>query len=216
MLVLAFVQTKRGLSLRAGAHFQCGMVVANEALWKSQAIMNQEELFMRGHTTCQRVTAVLIFVLALTLTGAAAQTNAQGRSNSRDVGYSESNDSTRARVAKSESETEPAKILRGAHTIFVKPNEYIDAEYLEYKLDKYPEFEQWHLAFVKNAEKADLVIEVHRTALNYIFSVIEPQSSIVVAKGKVVAINGLVAAEDIAQVIIKRMKNTRALPTNEQ
>jgi hypothetical protein len=157
----------------------------------------------------------MIFALALTGVGAEAQVRAQSRTSASDAGYSESNNSTRVRVAEGASETDPTKILRGAHTIFVVPNEYIDAEYLEYKLDKMPEFEQWHLAFVKKAEKADLVIEVHRTALNYIFSVVEPESSIVVAKGKVVAINGLVAAEDIAQVIIKRMKNTRALPANE-
>lgn len=168
---------------------------------------------MRVHAISLRIATALIFIF--TLTGAEAQVNAQGQSNSKNIGYSESNDSTRVRVTRSERETDPAKILRAAHTIFIKPNEYIDAEYLEYKLDKHPEFEQWKLAFVKNEEKADLVVEVHRTALNYIFSVVEPESSIVVAKGKVVAINGLVAAEDIAQVIIKRMKNTRALPTNE-
>ncbi|HKP72475.1 MAG TPA: hypothetical protein VJT82_06025, partial [Pyrinomonadaceae bacterium] len=71
----------------------------------------------------------------------------------------------------------------------------------------------WQLSFVKDKEKADLVIEIRKTALNYIFSVVEPESSIVVTKGKVVAVNGLVAAEDISHEIVKRMRATRALPT---
>lgn len=110
---------------------------------------------------------------------------------------------------------DPAKILRAARTIYVKPNRYIDAKYLEYKLGKYREFQQWKLAIVKDETKADLILDVHRRAANYIFSIEEPHSSVVVVNGKVVAINGLVAAEDIAREIIKRMSATRALPTND-
>jgi hypothetical protein len=134
----------------------------------------------------------------------------------RDTGsYSDSDASPRSRIASDRVETHPAKILRAARTIYIKPNEYIDAEYLEYKLDKLPEFAQWKLIFVRDSGKADLVVELHRKAFNYIFSVVEPQSSVVVTKGKVVAINGLVAAEDISKEIVKKMKNTRALPTSE-
>ena len=130
-------------------------------------------------------------------------------------GYSDSDAATRSRTASGRIETDPANILRAARTIYIKPNQYIDAEYLEYKLDKLPEFAQWKLVFVRDGEKADLVVELHRKALNYIFSIVEPQSSVVVTKGKVVAINGLVAAEDISREIVKKMKNTRALPTSE-
>ncbi|HEY0407061.1 MAG TPA: hypothetical protein VGC89_15125 [Pyrinomonadaceae bacterium] len=141
--------------------------------------------------------------------------SAQGQTSRQATGYSDSADSTRSRVAGSEPETDPARLLRAAHTIHIQPNEYIDAEYLEYKLDKLPDFQQWRLAFVKDAEKADLLLEIHRTAMNYIFSVVDRQSSVVVVKGKVVAINGLVAAEDISKQIIKRMQAVRALPIDE-
>jgi hypothetical protein len=149
--------------------------------------------------------------LALTagMAGGYAQTTRQAG------GYSDSDAATRARTAGGRMETDPANILRAARTIYIKPNQYIDAEYLEYKLDKLPEFAQWKLVFVRDSGKADLVVELHRKALNYIFSVVEPQSSVVVTKGKVVAINGLVAAEDISREIVKKMKNTRALPTSE-
>ena len=130
--------------------------------------------------------------------------------------YSLSTESTRSRTTKSETEMDPARILRSARTIYIEPNKYIDATYLEYKLGKDPEYQQWKLAIVKKKEKADIVLNIHRRALNYIFSIEEPESSIVVVNGKVVAINGLVAAEEMAKEIIKRMRAKRALPAGEQ
>jgi hypothetical protein len=141
--------------------------------------------------------------------------SAQGQTARNAAGYSDSDAATRSRITGNESETDPARLLRAAHTIHIRPNEYIDAEYLEYKLDKLPDFQQWRLAFVKDGEKADLLLEIHRAALNYIFSVVDRQSSVVVVKGKVVAINGLVAAEDISKQIVKRMQSVRALPVEE-
>jgi hypothetical protein len=140
---------------------------------------------------------------------------AQGRAATKADSYSDSSDSIRKRTSRSEPETEPASLLRAARTIYIRPNDYIDAEYLEYKLDKLPDFQQWRLAFVRDGDKADLVLEIHRKALNYIFSVVDRESSIVIVKGKVVAINGLVAAEDISREIIKRMQAVRALPVDE-
>ncbi|HEX8161534.1 MAG TPA: hypothetical protein VF538_06655 [Pyrinomonadaceae bacterium] len=105
----------------------------------------------------------------------------------------------------------PPEILRRARTVFVAPNRHVDAEYLEYKLDKLPEFGEWGLAIVKDEGKADLVIEIDRAALDYGFSVVGRASATVVARGKVVAVNGLVAAEDISHEIVRRMKERRAL-----
>ncbi|HEX8128118.1 MAG TPA: hypothetical protein VF527_03385 [Pyrinomonadaceae bacterium] len=158
--------------------------------------------------------AALSFVVVLAATGAHAQT-----SRDADRTYSDS-DATAARrrttTANADSRGQtPAEILRAARTIHISPNQHINADYLEYKLDKLPEFGQWQLSIVKNPERADLVLEIRKTALNYIFSIIEPESSIVVAKGKVVAINGRVAAEDISHQIVKRMRAIRALPAND-
>lgn len=166
---------------------------------------------MRRATHFMRSFNLLILTLAIvSASGAHAQT-----ANNNGGAHSDSDDSIRSRTIRSKPETDPARLLRDARTIYIRPNEYIDAEYLEYKLDKLPDFQQWRLAFVRDGERADLVLEIHRKALNYIFSVVERESSIVVVKGKVVAINGLVAAEDISKQIVKRMQAVRALPVNE-
>jgi hypothetical protein len=166
------------------------------------------EFLMQQSTHIMRLAALLI-LLAAGLQSASAQTTPAADS------YSDSTDSTRSRIARSATEADPARLLREARTIHVRANEYIDAEYLEYKLDKLPEFQKWRLAFVKDGEKADILLEIHRTALNYIFSIVDRESSAVIVKGKVVAINGLVAAEDISKQIVKRMQTVRALPVDK-
>ena len=158
------------------------------------------------------VVALLVFYCLV----AAAIAHAQTAPQQRPRDYSDSDGAAAARSRRAPLGEGPTEILRNARTIFVEPNKHINAEYLEYKLDKLPEFRQWRLSFVKDREKADLRIEISRTALNYIFSVVEPESSIVVVKGKVVAINGRVAAEDISHQIVRRMREVRALPADEQ
>lgn len=154
--------------------------------------------------------------LTLALTLGFGFAGAQAQSNREADSYSDSTSSTtRARTTRSAAETDPTRIVRAARTIYIQPNEYLDSKYLEYKLGKYPDFQQWKLAIVKDREKADLVLDVHRTRLNYIFSIVEPASSVVVVNGKVVAINEGVAAEEMSKEIIKRMKAARALPTSE-
>ena len=162
----------------------------------------------------------VLFIAAVSVTSAA---QAQTTRNSNRV-YSDSdapaaNAASRTRTTNSTGRDTPlgdtpTDILRAARTIYISPNQHINADYLEYKLDKLPEFGQWQLSIVKDSAKADLVLEIKKSALNYIFSIVEPESSIVVAKGKVVAINGRVAAEDISHQIVKRMRALRALPAN--
>jgi hypothetical protein len=142
----------------------------------------------------------------------AARARARTTTTTADGGSSSSISSSSGRGTLGNT---PTDILRAARTIYVSPNQHINSDYLEYKLDKLPEFGQWQLSIVKNRERADLVLEIRKTALNYIFSIVEPESSIVVAKGKVVAINGRVAAEDISHQIVKRMRAIRALPAND-
>lgn len=138
-----------------------------------------------------------------------APARAQSPRELRD--YSDSDATARSRrIAPPDSN--PTEILRSARTVYVAPNEHINAEYLEYKLDKLPEFDEWRLSLVKERERADLVIEIKRAALNYIFSVVDARTSAIALKGKVVAINGLVAAEDISHEIVRRMREKRALP----
>lgn len=169
---------------------------------------------MLDSPNARRFVSVALLLAAYCLV-AVSIASAQARPDPR--GYSDSDaDARAARDKRAPLGTEPPEILRNARTIYVEPGKHIKAEYLEYKLDKLPEFAQWRLAFVRERDKADLVIRIDRAALNYIFSVVEPESSIVVVKGKVVAINCLVAAEDISHRIIKRMREVRALPTDER
>ena len=165
----------------------------------------------------RRFVSVVLLLAAYSLVAVAISSAQTPRPDQR--GYSDSDANARARATPDKRAplgSEPPEILRNARTIFVEPNRHIKAEYLEYKLDKLPEFSRWRLAFVTERGKADLVIRIDKAALNYIFSVVEPESSIVVVKGKVVAINGLVAAEDISHKIVRRMREVRALPTDEQ
>ena len=168
-----------------------------------------------------RLGAFSFLALAACVAGARAQTS---RQTDRTYSDSDAHAASRMRTATAEAPAgkraplgdTPTDILRAARTIFISPNRHINADYLEYKLDKLPEFGRWQLSIVKRRERADLVLEIQKTALNYIFSIVEPASSIVVAKGKVVAINGRVAAEDISHQIVKRMRALRALPANEE
>ncbi len=156
----------------------------------------------------------LFFAMAFALSLASAQ--AQKSSGAKED-YPESGQATRMRTdANTERETSPARILRSARTLYIEPNEDMDSEYLAYKLGKYPDFEQWKLYIVTDKDKADLVLKIHQKALNYIFSIEEQASSIVVTNGKTVAINDLVAADQIAREIIRRMKSVRALPVDER
>lgn len=175
---------------------------------------------MHGIQNCLRRAAALSFIpliIGISTASAQAQTS---RDANRDYSDSDAPANSRTRTTNSTGRKgtplgdTPTDILRAARTIHISPNQHINADYLEYKLDKLPEFGQWQLSIVKDSAKADLVLEIRKTALNYIFSIVEPESSIVVAKGKVVAINGRVAAEDISHQIVKRMRALRAMPAN--
>lgn len=155
--------------------------------------------------------AAALLLLTLTLVANAAAQN--GHDDELPYSYPDA-PTTRSRTAATRGES-PSDILRAARHIYIAPNRHIAADYLEYKLAKLPEFTHWRLAIVKDKDKADLHLHLRKTALNYIFQLVEPESSIVVTTGKVVAINGLVAAEDISHEIIKKMRQVRALPSSE-
>nr|MDQ3804382.1 hypothetical protein [Acidobacteriota bacterium] len=118
---------------------------------------------------------------------------------------------TRERTARERrEELSPAAIARAARTVYVRPTRHLDKKYLEYKLHKYPELREWGLALVEDERAADLVISVDKAALNYIFTVTDPRTSVIVASGKAVAVNGLVAAEYLGREIVKKIRDVRA------
>jgi hypothetical protein len=116
----------------------------------------------------------------------------------------------RERRAGEREDLSPASIMREARTIYVAPTEHLDRKYLEYKLQKYDELRDWDLSLVENPSAADLVVTIDKTALNYIFTITDARTSVVVTSGKCIAVNGRVAAEFLGKEIIKKIRDVRA------
>jgi hypothetical protein len=117
---------------------------------------------------------------------------------------------TREREDKSREDMSPASIMRDARTVYIAPSEYLDKTYLEYKLHKYHELDDWGLMLVADPRAADLIITIDKTALNYIFKITDTRTSVIVTSGKCVAVNGLVAAEFLGKEIINKIRDVRA------
>jgi hypothetical protein len=116
----------------------------------------------------------------------------------------------RERKVETREDLSPVSIMREARTIYVRPTQHLDQKYLEYKLQKYRELQDWGLMLVTEERAADLVISFEKTALNYIFTITDPRTSVIVTSGKTVAINGLVAAENLGREIVKKIRDVRA------
>jgi hypothetical protein len=127
------------------------------------------------------------------------------------VGQNQSDSGRRARTSRERREDlSPASIMRDARTIYIAPSEHVEKKYLEYKLHKYPELEDWGLMLVADQSAADLVLTVDKTALNYIFTITDRRTSVIVTSGKCVAVNGRLAAEYLGKEIIKKIRDVRA------
>lgn len=154
------------------------------------------------------LTAVAILAFASHAVFAAAPAMGQ-----QDKGESESR--PRARTTRERREDlSPASIMRDARTIYVEPNTHVEKKYLEYKLHKYPELENWGLMLVAEPSAADLLLTVDKTALNYIFTITDRRTSVIVTSGKCVAVNGRLAAEYLGKEIVKKIRDVRAGPDN--
>ena len=116
----------------------------------------------------------------------------------------------RARKARGREDLSPGSIARSARTVYVAPSGHVEKKYLEYKLGKYDELRDWGLVLVTDPSKADLVITVDKTALNYIFTLTDRRTSIIITTGKCVAVNGRLAAEYLGKEIIKKIRDARA------
>lgn len=116
----------------------------------------------------------------------------------------------RTRTARGREDLSPGALVRGARTVYVAPSEHVEKKYLEYKLGKYDELRDWGLALVSDPSAADLVISVDKTALNYIFTLTDRRTSVIVTTGKCVAVNGRLAAEYLGKEIVRKIKDARA------
>ena len=116
----------------------------------------------------------------------------------------------RSRTSRGREDMTPGSLIREARTVYVAPNEHVEKKYLEYKLHKYPELDDWGLMLVAEPSAADLVLTIDKTALNYIFTVTDRRTSVIVTSGKCVAVNGRLAAEYLGKEVVKKIKDVRA------
>jgi len=116
----------------------------------------------------------------------------------------------RARKTRAREDLSPGALVREARTVYVAPGRHVEKKYLEYKLGKYAELRDWGYVLVADPGAADLVLTVDKTALNYIFTLTDRRTSVIVATGKCVAVNGRLAAEYLGKEIVKKIKDARA------
>jgi hypothetical protein len=138
---------------------------------------------------------------------------AQGKST--DVETAPAQQQRTRRTQSEDVDATPTSIMRGARTLYISQTKHLDKTYLVYKLQKQAELREWDLMLVDNESVADLVIQFEKTALNYIFTIVDPRTRAIVASGKTVAINGLVAAENLGREIIKKIRDVRAGTDNK-
>jgi hypothetical protein len=168
------------------------------------------------------LTAVALFAFASHAVLAANRAHAQGqpsaapaprglvRQDGRGAQDPAAEPRTRERKTREREDLSPASIMREARTIYVSPTNHLEKKYLEYKLQKYRELDDWELALVADPSAADLVITFDKTALNYIFTITDRRTSIIVTSGKCIAVNGRLAAEYLGKEIIKKIRDVRA------
>ena len=116
----------------------------------------------------------------------------------------------RTRTARAREDLSPGSLIREARTVYVAENRHVEKKYLEYKLGKYDELSDWGYVLVADTSAADLVLTVDKTALNYIFTLTDRRTSVIVTSGKCVAVNGRLAAEYLGKEIVKKIKDVRA------
>lgn len=110
------------------------------------------------------------------------------------------------------SDYDPRAVLRSAKTVFVRSKSaFFKASALENKLTNNAEFRGWGMVVTKDPADADLIIEIGRKAFttSFIYTVIDPKTSRVVASGRVNSIGGTVE-DKISDSFIKKLRNARA------
>jgi hypothetical protein len=151
------------------------------------------------------LTAVALFAFASHAVLAAGSQTQRGGAQDDAAGSRE-----RARKARGREDLSPGSLVREARTIYVAPGKHVEKKYLEYKLGKYAELRDWGYVLVADPAAADLVLTVDKTALNYIFTLTDRRTSVIVTTGKCVAVNGRLAAEYLGKEIVKKIKDVRA------
>ena len=157
------------------------------------------------------LTAVALFAFASHAVFAAPRAFEAATQSQRGAGQdADSERRERARKTRARQDLSPGALVREARTVYVAESRHVEKKYLEYKLGKYAELRDWGYALVADPSMADLVLTVDKTALNYIFTLTDRRTSIIVTTGKCVAVNGRLAAEYLGKEIVKKIKDARA------
>ena len=106
---------------------------------------------------------------------------------------------------------DPVAALRSAKVIYVKSQSaVVGVSVIEEKLQKRPEFSQMGLAITRDIDAADVILEVHHDILTkYVYSAIDPRTSLVLATGKLSSLGGTVAGK-VAKRFLKQVMQARA------
>lgn len=111
-------------------------------------------------------------------------------------------------VRASLNEAKPGEMLGAAKTLTVKSHtSFFTPDALERELAKKPEISAWGIKIVHDVRVADIIVSVDRPLFTYDFTytATDTRTSIVLATGKVTAIDGVRAAPDIAKDLVQQM-----------
>ena len=117
-----------------------------------------------------------------------------------------------AAVASTQSPTaDPLASLRSAKLIYVDSSSLlVGRSVIEEKLQQRREFAQLGLAITRDANAADLILEVHHDLFTkYVYTAVDRRSRIIVASGKLSSLGGTVAGK-VAKRFLKQVLKARA------
>ena len=116
-----------------------------------------------------------------------------------------------ARIA----ETNPKNLLRRARVVYVTSStSFFESVQLQNELRKREEFGRWEMAIVDNGDRhnaADIIVEIDRPLFTYTFTyqITNRSNGIVLATGKLTAIDGNAAAPKLAARIMEEIRIAR-------
>jgi hypothetical protein len=108
---------------------------------------------------------------------------------------------------------DPLVSFRSARLIYVRSTSLlVGKSVVEEKLSKRPEFQKLGLMITREINDADLVLELrHDLFTMYVYTAIDPKTSVVVASGKLSSLGGTVAGK-VAKRFMKQLVRARGGP----
>jgi hypothetical protein len=105
---------------------------------------------------------------------------------------------------------DPLVSLGSARLIYVESKSVLVGQaVIESKLRNRPEFQPLGLMITRNAQAADLILELrHDILTKYVFTAVDPRTKVVVASGKLSSLGGTVAGK-VAERFLKQLIRAR-------